>query len=91
MLAYFFPKKEIPHEDRLLLRNRVKANDKEIISHLLKCKKDKNFHQLQVHLRKIIQTIKGNAKFNIIEQIRSSSSAKRSRTPISIHKKNNMT
>lgn len=91
MSAYIHFKVEISNDDKLILRNRIKQEDKEITNHFLKHKKDKNYQLLQINLRKTLQTIKGNNKLNLIQQLRGSSAGKRPQTPINMKKKNNIT
>ena len=54
---------ELPSDDRITLRNQVKAGDEQLILKLNQCKKDKNYHQLQIYLRKYVHKLKENDKF----------------------------
>ncbi len=58
MSTYLLFYLELPSEDRITLRNQVKAGDEQLMERLNQCKKDKNYHQLQIYLRKFVQKLK---------------------------------
>lgn len=57
---------EIPNDDKLIIRRKIKDGDKDITSLFDAHKKEKNFTDLQIKLRKIIVTLKGQEKRNTI-------------------------
>lgn len=64
MLTYLTTHLEIPADDRLILHRKVKNGDEELSSRIYQCKKDKDFHQLQVYLRKYLQNMKASNKYS---------------------------
>ena len=58
MSTYMEEYLEIPTDDRICIRNRIKEGDEEVATRIYLCKKDKNYHSLQVHLRKYVQRLK---------------------------------
>ena len=63
MSTYLYFYLEIPADDRLILRNKIKSGDEELSSRVYKCKKDKDYHQLQVYLRKYLNNAKNTNRF----------------------------
>lgn len=78
MPSYSSSHAEVPADDRLILRNRIREGDDALANRILQCKRDKNFHSLQICLRKYLQREKKNNNFGLIVR---DASSRRGKTP----------
>jgi hypothetical protein len=62
--TYFSFYSEISSDDRLILRKFIKDDEPDIITLFDRFKKDRNYSNLQVSLRKFVQVIKSEQKKN---------------------------
>lgn len=46
---------EIPSDDKLMIRRKIKEGEEEVLGLFEAHRKDKNYHELQIKLRKIVQ------------------------------------
>jgi hypothetical protein len=62
MHSYKWPHVEIPNDDKLLIRRKIKDGEEEVVGLFETHRRDKNYHELQIKLRKVVQSEKNHEK-----------------------------
>jgi len=65
VFAYSYPYLELTSDDKLIIRNCIKNGDDQLAERVHKCKKDKNYQNLQIYLRKFVKDLKENDKYGM--------------------------
>ena len=85
MSTYLWSNLEVPTDDRIFIRNRIKEGDEQLANRVHQCKKDKNYQTLQIYLRKYVQKQKkSNGCLGPMGFYSKECSSRRGKTPLTL-------